>query len=315
MLAAAPDFLIDLGDTFMTDKRRTDFQDAFPQYLAQRHYFGLLCHSAPLFLVLGNHDGEGGARHDGTPNSMAAWSNRLRTRYFPNPRPNGFYTGNEVADRMLGPLENYYAWEWGDALFVALDPFWPTPGRGRDDNWHWTLGVLQYRWLKKTIEESRAGFKFVFIHHPIGAKGQPIRGGIEAARYNEWGGRNADGSEGFREHRPGWDMPIHQLLARNGVSIVFHGHDHMFAREELDGVVYQLVPQPGSTRTGVPRDAREYGYIHGEVLGGAGYVRVHVTRDEAIVDGVLSVAPGNESPSRRNGAVVHSYRVPTGATR
>jgi len=28
------------------------------QYLAQRFYFGQLCHSAPLFLVLGNHDGE-----------------------------------------------------------------------------------------------------------------------------------------------------------------------------------------------------------------------------------------------------------------
>ena len=32
--AAGPDFHIDLGDTFMTDKRRLEYRDALPQYLA-----------------------------------------------------------------------------------------------------------------------------------------------------------------------------------------------------------------------------------------------------------------------------------------
>jgi predicted phosphodiesterase len=314
-LAGKPDFYIDLGDTFMTDKRRGDFRDAFPQYLAQRYYFGILCHSAPLFLVLGNHDGEGGSRHDGTRNSMAAWSNELRERFFPNPRPNGFYTGNGTSDPVLGLLENYYAWEWGNALFVVLDPYWPTMGRGRDDNWNWTLGAGQYRWLAKTLEESKAELKFVFVHHPVGAKGQPIRGGVEAAKYNEWGGRNADGSESFKEHRPGWEIPVHQVLVKNRVAVVFHGHDHMFAKEELDGVVYQLVPQPAHARTGKPRNAREYGYIHGDVPGGSGYVRVKVAQDEAIVDYVLSVSPREETGSRKNGAVAYSYNVRSGAAR
>jgi len=315
MLAAAPDFLIDLGDTFMTDKRRNNFRDAFPQYLAQRYYFGLLCHSAPLFLVIGNHDGEGGAWHDGSANNMAAWSHALRTRYFPNPRPGDFYTGNQVNDPVLGPLENYYAWEWGGALFLALDPYWATTERGRNDNWRWTLGARQYRWLKKTLEESNAGFKFVFIHHLVGSKAQPIRGGIEAARYNEWGGLSSDGSEGFADHRPGWDMPVHQLLAANRVSVVFHGHDHMFAREQLDGVVYQLVPQPGNTRTGAPRNAKGYGYFHGPVLGGSGYVRVRVAPDAAIIDYVLTVPLGNQSPNRRKDAIAFSYRVERGVAR
>lgn len=302
MRAAKPDFLIDLGDTFMTDKRRESFREAFPQYLAQRYYFGLLCPSTPLFLVLGNHDGEGGARHDGSRNSMAAWSHDLRTRYFPNPRPNGFYSGNSSADPLLGPLENYYAWEWGDGLFVALDPYWPTTGRGRADNWHWTLGAAQYQWLEKTLQRSHARYKFVFIHHPVGGKGQPIRGGITAARYNEWGGLNEDGSEGFRRHRPGWAMPIHQLLVQNKVSAVFHGHDHFFAREELDGVVYQLAPQPGHTRTAAPRNAGEYGYGSGTVLGGPGYLRIRVTAERADVDFMRT---GSSSTS----TVAHSYSV------
>ena len=44
--------------SFMTGKYRGRIEDTREQYLAQRHYFGLLCHSAPLFHVLGNHDGE-----------------------------------------------------------------------------------------------------------------------------------------------------------------------------------------------------------------------------------------------------------------
>ena len=112
MAAAAPDFLVDLGDTFMTDKRRDDYKQAFPQYLAQRYYFGLIGRTAPVFLALGNHDGEGGSRAGG---GMAAWSLANRKLYFPNPEPDGFFTGN-------AKLEDYYAWTWGDALFVVLDP-------------------------------------------------------------------------------------------------------------------------------------------------------------------------------------------------
>ena len=39
-------------------------------------------------------------------------------------------------------------------------------------------------------------------------------------------------------------MPIHQLLAANGVTMFFHGHDHIYARQELDGVIYQTLPEP-----------------------------------------------------------------------
>ncbi len=280
--AAKPDFFIDLGDTFMTDKRRNDFHEAFPQYVAQRYYFGLVSHSAPLFLVLGNHDGESGSRTD-----MAKWSNDLRTRYFPNPRQ--------------GPYENYYAWHWGDAMFVALDPYWATKARARDDNWSWTLGDAQYNWLKQTLAGSQAKFKFVFLHHPTGAKGQPIRGGIEAAKYNEWGGRDEDGTDGFRAHRPTWEMPVHQLLVKNKVSAVFHGHDHMFVREELDGIVYQELPQPGNTRTTAPRNAEEYGYTHGGVVGGSGFLKVSVAPDKATVEYILA--------GKQNGKVANSYTI------
>ena len=183
-LADAPDFHIDLGDTFMTDKYPA-YKDAAAQYLAQRYYFGLLCHSAPLFLALGNHDGEQGRFLNGSADNMAVWSNAMRKRYFPNPEPDAFYSGNETPDPVAGPLEDYYAWEWGDALFVVLDPFLYTRQRGGAvDNWGWTLGSEQYRWLQRILEHSKAKFKMVFLHHLVGGADWQ-RGGAEEAGFYE----------------------------------------------------------------------------------------------------------------------------------
>ncbi len=70
------------------------------------------------------------------------------------------------------------------------------------------------------------------------------RGGVEVARLWEWGGENTEGEDEFAKQRPGWEMPIHDLLVKHGVSIVFHGHDHLFIKQDLDGIVYQEVPQP-----------------------------------------------------------------------
>ncbi|MDX2060925.1 MAG: YHYH protein [Gemmatimonadales bacterium] len=308
--ADRPDFHFELGDTFMTDKfaRHTD---AISQYRAQRYYLGQLCHAAPLFFVLGNHDGESGTRRGLSGEGMSTWSANTRKEFLPNPSPDGFYTGNEAEVPVVGRLEDYYAWEWGDALFIVLDPFWPTTERRPkgDDRWHWTLGDAQYRWLEQTLERSRTPFKFVFIHHLVGGATPEARGGAEAAAYFEWGGNDLDGTRTFDEHRPGWGRAIHQLLVDAGVSVVFHGHDHFFAKQEKDGIVYQLVPQPGNPRYGTPRDAADYSYREGELLNGAGHLRVRVAPDGAAVDYVLSVLPEDERDDRRNGQVAATYTI------
>jgi sugar lactone lactonase YvrE/phosphodiesterase/alkaline phosphatase D-like protein len=314
-LADSPDFHVDLGDTFMVDKH-PGRDSAATQYLAQRYYLGLIGRAAPIFLVLGNHDGEEGKLLKGGADSLAVWSNTMRKRYFPNPVPDGFYSGNAAPDRLAGPLQDYYAWQWGDAMFVVLDPYWHTPGRGGDDLWRPTLGLRQYNWLKTTLEQSKAGFKFVFIHQLVGGAGQQGRGGVEAAPFGEWGGRNADGSDGFKEHRPGWDMPIHELLVRNHVSAVFHGHDHLFARQDLDGIVYQEVPQPGCPGNGMPpRQAGEYGYKSGTILGSSGHLRVTVSPSKAAVEYVRAWQPTDENGKRQNGQIGYAYEIPSAGNR
>ena len=180
--------------------------------------------------------------------NLAVWATQARQTFYPNPTPDAFYSGSTTAEPLIGVRDGYYAWTWGDALFVVLDPYWYSTEKPRAadgaDNWDLTLGEAQYQWLKQTLETSDARFKFVFAHNLVGGMDQNMRGGIEAADKYEWGGKNADGSWGFADHRPGWPMPIHQLLVENDVTIFFHGHDHLFVKQDLDGIVYQEVPQP-----------------------------------------------------------------------
>ncbi|MCX6368342.1 MAG: metallophosphoesterase [Armatimonadetes bacterium] len=262
------DFMVDLGDTFMTDKY-PNFKDAHAQYIAQRYYFDQA--HVPVLMVPGNHDGERGADRE-----MASWSQQERLRYFPS------------------APENHWAYESGDALLIGLDPYGHTTNRPRrggqngngganeiTDNWYVTLGKEQYDWLKKTLETSKAKWKFVFIHNLVGGLGRDGRGGAEAAPLWEWGGKSADGTDAFKEKRPGWDAPIHQLLLKNKVSAVFHGHDHLFAHQEVDGIIYQCVPQPSHGRGGGSRSAEEYGYKQGKMLDGSGIIKLSVTPQKA----------------------------------
>lgn len=308
MRADNPDFIVDLGDTFMTDKYNP-YQDARKQYLAQRYYFGLLCPSAPLLLTLGNHDGEQGRFLTGTTDNMTIWSNMMRKSYFPNPVPDGFYTGNATPDPIAGLPENYFGWEWGDALFLVLDPYWVTKRTGQSDGWAWTLGDAQYQWLKRSLESSKAKYKFVFIHHLVGGRDNSQRGGIEAAKYFEWGGYNTSDVYEFSQRRPGWEMPIHRLLVKHRVSAVFHGHDHLYVKQDLDGIVYQEVPQPGYPRFNQANSATEYGYVNGVILGSPGHLRVTVAPDQVKVDLVRPVLTKDETATRKNGEIGHSYEI------
>lgn len=221
------------------------------RYALQRQFLGLVGDSAPLFLVNGNHEQAAQSNLNGTPNNVALWAQLARNRYYPQPAPDGFYTGDAQPVEHIGSLRDYYAWTWGDALFVVLDPYWHSSvpvdnalgGDGkRSDMWDITLGDAQYQWFRNTLENSDARYKFVFAHHVNGTG----RGGIELAGDYEWGGKGKNGAWEFTRMRPGWELPIHQLMAKTGVTIFFQGHDHLFDRQELDGVIYQTLPEPAN---------------------------------------------------------------------
>jgi hypothetical protein len=260
IVAATPAFLMDLGDIFMVDKLADKSEANIRSRFELMKGFYQKLGNLPLKICLGNHDGELGYSKFNTKN--------YRKEYFPE------QTG-ELA---------YYSFTGPDQLHVVLDPFTYTIKNPTANGWEWTLGKTQYDWLVETLKNSKEKHKFIYIHHLLVGDLQS-RGGVEIAMKNEWGGKNNDGTYGFGTNRPGWGKPIHQLLLDYKVGFVFKGHDHLYVKQELDGVIYQTVPQP--SHPGEKIDVNQYGYISGKGVGGSGFLKVSTSGNTAQVDFIL----------------------------
>lgn len=307
-----PDFMISLGDIFGDDHYPNTITSEQLRVLHEdyRPFLGSICHSVPFYVCLGNHEGEMDfwiAKNP--PNNLGINATLWRKYYYPNPYPNAFYSGNQdIEPYGVGNPENYYSWTWGDALFVVLDAYRDQcDTSAKPKNWEWSFGKPQYDWLKKTLETSTAKHKFVFNHH---TRGQG-RGGLTTAKYFEWGGYNMNGVYEFDKNRPGWGKPIHQLFIDNGVDIYFQGHDHVFAHEVLDGVVYQALPMPSDSTYMIGKLANADAYVS-DTLDGSGHIRVSVNTDCVKVDYVKVYLPQDTvSGAHKNGEIGFSYTLGT----
>ncbi|MFO0762239.1 MAG: metallophosphoesterase [Byssovorax sp.] len=321
MAADAPDFHVDLGDTFMCEKYPGALTAVVApcqgeagvdaRYLYERANFGLVAHSSPLFLVNGNHDGELGYLLTGTGMDIPTWATLARKKFYLNPTPDGFYSGDSFSEPIVGERASWYSFTWGDALFVMLDPFFYTTKKPKNDGWAWTLGDKQYAFLQSTLAASKATFKFVFLHNLVGGLDGQMRGGVEAAPFFEWGGDNEDGTPGFATHRPGFAKPIHALLVEHGVTAVFHGHDHLYARQSLDGILYQEVPQPSAKNiSSGPNLAKTYHYDSGTISSSAGHLRVTVEKSKVTTEYVRAYLPAQETGGHKNGQIDDTFTIP-----
>ena len=311
--ADKPDFMLSLGDIFGDDHTPTTTTSADMDALHKdyRQYLGATCHSVPFFVCLGNHEGENDYYlNQNPPFNIGVWGTQWRKFYYPNPYPNNFYTGNTTSENYgINTPENYYSWTWGDALFVVLDVYRTeiSPGAtpadpAKPQNWDWTLGRTQYNWMRSVLENSTAKHKFVFAHH---TRGQG-RGGIATATQFEWGG--IDGNQyKFDQYRPGWGKPIHQVFVDTKVDIFFQGHDHLFAKEELNGVVYQEVPMPSDITYTIGYTANAGAYPNGNAMNGTGHIRVNVSPSCVKVDYVKAYMPLDATLSHPNGEVAFTY--------
>ncbi|MGL5319049.1 MAG: metallophosphoesterase family protein, partial [Bacteroidales bacterium] len=288
----------------------------------QKSFTDLL--KCPVLPVVGNHEQIAGYLLDGSPDNVAVYSALARKKYFPVPES---FSGNTKSVPHAGVLKDYYAFEHGNALFVIIDPYWHSEvvvdnkpgdkpgqkeksaqniksakeqggGKSGKNPWGATLGKEQYDWLVRTLSESTATHKFVFAHHVNGSG----RGGVECAGLYEWGGYGRNGVWEFDKMRPGWEMPIHKLFVKYGVDVFFQGHDHLFCKQELDGVIYQSCPNPAdNTYTAFNAN----GYRSGDVLPNSGFLRVSVKKDQVEVAYVRAFLEGDGS----NGEVAYRYIV------
>ena len=333
--ASGPDFLISLGDLAcpFTGRWRSasNLAEAKERYLLARRYVGEVTHSASFYLVLGNHEAERGWCYIDPDDELTIISVLARKELIPNPVPDAFYSGNVEMVPEYGLREDYYSWEWGDALFVVLDPFWYTMNKphnhggstGTHNGWDWTYGKEQYDWLFETLNSSDAKWKFVFTHHLTSTTitGWPPdwytpyygRGGIEIAKHKvdqrpsfEWGGEDETGADVFDQERPGWSHgPIHDMMVAAGVTIVFHGHDHFFGKQDLDGIVYLECPTPNDANYG--RGFMIAGeYVNGDMYRNAGHVQITVNGPGSVtLEYIRAYLPGDGT----NGEVACSYTI------
>jgi hypothetical protein len=103
--------------------------------------------------------------------------------------------------------ERYYSFDKGNAHFVSLDSeLYHDDGEGSP--------AAQKAWLARDLASTGKPWKFVYLHRPLYSSSE-------------------HGSDtGIRKD-------LEPVLSRNGVDIVFSGHDHDYERtEKIEGVTY-----------------------------------------------------------------------------
>ncbi|HUU82895.1 MAG TPA: metallophosphoesterase [Phycisphaerae bacterium] len=262
VLADRPDFVIFLGDEPLTTSWYTADREMNQQLTCERwefwrQFYVPLLQAVPSYLVIGNHEGEAGYQqiylHGHWP--LQRWATIARKTYYPNPLPDTYPEGGEDqgwrgdqnseptggADQgNCSPLQNYFAWTWGDALFVVLDvQRYTNVGRGfpmsPDD---WTLGQPQLQWLERVLTGSNARWKLVLGHHLMGGWNWGREGTKrppEASAYARGGARYA---------RVGEQARITDLMNRAGAQMFLYGHDHVFAHQQAEGIHFVCCGRP-----------------------------------------------------------------------
>jgi len=328
--ASNPDFLVSLGDDFRTSQLFPELKDLTNSsigtlFLYQRPYYNLIGQDAFLFNVNGNHELQAGWLRDSTCQNPATWVITNRVEYYPNPFPDLFYAGDESKNPCVygGYQESYYAWVWGDGLFIVIDDYLYSTGEGR--GWDFSLGINQYTWLSTILQISRSEFKFVFHHHVNGVD----RGGIELVSQYEWGGYTPQhGTFDWPIMRPaaqGWGaLPIHQLLVQNHVTVVFQGHDHLYTAQAWPSdadpqIHYVTVPFPAfptpTTFMGSEFDNSEGFFYGGTILPPSGHLNVDISGHTVTVSYMRSALPQDANYLTQNNRAVHTFSVPTKTTK
>lgn len=327
IVAQQPDFHILLGDDFSIDpligKNQANQASIEKVYSTHRQWLAISGGSVPIFLVNGNHEQAAQYLLDGTSANPAVLAGLARLKYFPLPINDGFYSTDAKEVEHVGNPRDYYSWNWGDATFITLDPYWHSKsavdnaagvsndqsqtnkkaggGSGKTaDLWQVGLGDEQYQWLKTILETSKSKYIFVFAHHVMGTG----RGAVEVSYNYEWGGKDPGNKTTFKEQRPTWELPIHDLMVKHGVSVFFQGHDHIFVTQSRDGLVYQSMPNPADDTFSM---FNEDAYKTGTKAPNSGHVRVTVGSTAAKVEYFL--AARTQDTKRKNRSIAHSYSV------
>ncbi len=130
--------------------------------------------------------------------------------------------------------ELYYSFIAGDSLFVVLDSY----VRGEEKK----IAGEQYAWLEKVLGASTQEHIFVFVHAPL----YP-----EAGK----GKHHGNSLDRYKDERD----RLHRLFVKYRVAAVFAGHEHLYLRKKVDGVLYIITGGGGAP---LYADALNGGFHH-----------------------------------------------------
>lgn len=336
------DFTVELGDAPFPSV--VSYDAALQKYVEYREYIAAVAQRMPIYMALGNHECEAGFYQRGTDdpaeqgalwNRLTAeqyrqlWCTQARQTCIPNPRGDTYPEGGEGAPGydsfadwfgVAGPwnegaprshLQNFYAWTWGDALFIVLDPFRYTRVGSvwfPNSPSQYSLGPTQMQWLEDVLASSTATWKFIFAHHQVG-------GGL----INRAGHLIEDGGDGYaygrgsaiEAARPETEQArIHELMLLHNVQFFVYGHDHGFTHSLLDGIHYLGCGRPTHLNDWWPNSGMIDSYgdllLHGldkswmrGLFNVVGYVAFHVEPQRVTLQWIrtgYSFAPYPSSP-------------------
>jgi hypothetical protein len=218
------DFIIDLGDTWdlckgYGDLRTKGLPGLYSKVMrpARNGYSGYrgasdVCADHAYYLARGNHEGISDYDKAPTRNTLKT----LMKLFVPNPNGMTYPQGGSMdSDYDQG----YFAFEWGDALFVVMDVVkYKTTEDVEPSSARFHIGEAQLLWLTSVLQNSTQRWKFIFTHHLFGGGTNYGRGGAAFAFDYE-------------------QAQIQSLAEQYGVHI-FHAHDHLLAKEWANGVLY-----------------------------------------------------------------------------
>ena len=330
------DFCVFLGDEagvhFAGDRDARHSRDlARERWRQWRDVAADLLADVPSFMVLGNHEGEAGFYQEMEEERGAylqRWGTIERKRHFLNPVPLTYPEGGEneywrgtsgrgptggAEEGNCSPLQNYFAWTWGDALFVVLDVHrYTNVGKGTPQQPEdWTLGQAQLDWFERVATKSSARWKFVIAHHVVGGSEWSTNCKVRNSGY-------AYGRGGARYARVGEQSKITDIMKRAGCQFFVYGHDHIFAHQQDEGIHYVCCGRP----TFVPSHwADEAGFVEAygdhrardpyDFFMDVGYTRLTVGPEKVAFEYIKTgMDPkGAENIKVNVGDVVHRFEV------
>lgn len=272
-------------------------------WLRMRKVYSGLTPYMPVYITLGNHDGEEGW------NSLRFRSRQWRSKYFPLPDQTTYPEGGH-------PDGNYYAFSWGadpndqgGVQFIVLDV---TAFCGEVEPatiYDWTLGQEQRSWFENVLKKSDRDWSFACYHHVLG--GWPAGPGGETDTHIAYGRGPLFTAADYQKY--GDPSRIEQVKLTetakdSGLRGFIYGHDHIFKVKKIVSGPSQreLVAVCGGSTKYVGEKGwwqgnlwtRDYGSgmkPNPDFWGPSGITRLTLKSEVAIIDYIMTGYTGNSN--------------------